>query len=354
ATAPVPLQAPADPVAPTRRVALPRSRAARGARHSARASLPGRHRDCGLRPRVLLGRRAAVLGARRRLHDRDGLRRRIGRPPDLPRGVWRAHRSRRGGPRRVRPAAHRVRRAAASLLGGPRPDARRPPGQRPRKPVPLRRPVDERSPAPRRRGLARRLRPRTRRRRPGSDHDAARPRRDVLLRRGRAPAVSPQGPGGLLQPARHGRFVRAAVRCGVACRAGRRPAAARAQRGRVARAADARGVQGPAQGRHRAPVQRRVRQDERRRDLPLPGMRERAVRQRGEVRLAHRVAELHEDGHPRRGGAADRPQARHGPHGGPVRALPLAPRARLRRRPARRRWPALVHEQRRPRPRSAL
>ncbi len=38
----------------------------------------------------------------------------------------------------------------------------------------------------------------------------------------------------------------------------------------MARAADARRVPRPAQGRDRAPVQRRVRQDERRRDLPLP------------------------------------------------------------------------------------
>ena len=45
----------------------------RGARHAAEAAVPGGDRGRLLRARLLLGRGAAVLGARRRLHDRGRL-----------------------------------------------------------------------------------------------------------------------------------------------------------------------------------------------------------------------------------------------------------------------------------------
>ena len=90
-----------------------------------------------LRPRLLLGRRARLLGGARRLHDRGRLRRRLHAEPDLRGGLLRADRPRRGRARRLRPEADQLRRAAEALLGGPRPDPGDAPGQRRRHPVPL-------------------------------------------------------------------------------------------------------------------------------------------------------------------------------------------------------------------------
>ena len=71
-------------------------RAPRGARHAAEAAVPRRDRDRLLRARLLLGRRAALLGTRRRLHDRGRLHERDHAEPDL-----------RGGLRRAGPATPR-------------------------------------------------------------------------------------------------------------------------------------------------------------------------------------------------------------------------------------------------------
>ena len=81
------------------------------------AAVPRGPGDRGLRPRLLLGRRAHVLGDARRLHDRRRLRRRPHAEPDLRGGLQRAHRPHRGRPRRLRPGRHHLRRAAASCSG---------------------------------------------------------------------------------------------------------------------------------------------------------------------------------------------------------------------------------------------
>ena len=105
------------------------------ARRSNRRS-PRASRRC-LRPGLFLGRRAAVLAARRRLHDRGRLRRRLHAEPDIRGGLQRLDRPHRGRAGRVRPHGSLARRAPAHVLGGPRPDAGHAPGQRHRHPVPL-------------------------------------------------------------------------------------------------------------------------------------------------------------------------------------------------------------------------
>ena len=117
----------------------PRARAPRRARHPAEAAVPRADGAARRRPRLLLGRRAAVLAARRRLHDGGRLRGRLHAEPDLRGGLQRLDRPHRGRARRVRPREDRARRDPAHVLGGPRPDAGHAPGQRRRHAVPLRR-----------------------------------------------------------------------------------------------------------------------------------------------------------------------------------------------------------------------
>ena len=69
------------------RARLRRARAPRRARHAAEAAVPRRDRGRLLRPRLLLGRRAALLGPRRRLHDRGRLHERDHAEPDLRGGL---------------------------------------------------------------------------------------------------------------------------------------------------------------------------------------------------------------------------------------------------------------------------
>ena len=114
-------------------------------------------------------------------------------------------------------------------------------------------------------------------------------------------------------------------------------------------AAVARAVPGAAAGGHRAGLHREVLGLPRRRRVPLRRVRRRAVRRVDQVRLRHRLAELHRaDG--RRGGRdRARHQPRHGARGGRVPPVRRPPGPRLPRRPRPDR-PALLHELLQPRP----
>ena len=114
-----------------------RARAARGSRHAAGAAVPGRARADRRRHGLLLGRRAHVLAAPGRLHDRGRLRGRLHAEPDLRGGLLRPHRAHRGRAGRLRSGAVAYEAPAAAVLGEPRPDAGHAPGQRRRHPVPL-------------------------------------------------------------------------------------------------------------------------------------------------------------------------------------------------------------------------
>ena len=107
-------------------------------RRGAEGALPARLRDGAVRARLLLGRRAQVLGGPRRSCHGGRLCRRAHAEPDLRGGLLRPDRPQRGGARRLRPEARELRRAAEGLLGEPRPDARHAAGQRRRHAVPLR------------------------------------------------------------------------------------------------------------------------------------------------------------------------------------------------------------------------
>ena len=72
-------------------------------REPASAAVPRRDRGRVLRPRLLLGCRAAVLGDRRRLRDRGRLPERLHSVPDLRRGLLGPDRPRRGRAGRLRP-----------------------------------------------------------------------------------------------------------------------------------------------------------------------------------------------------------------------------------------------------------
>ncbi len=72
---------------------------------------------------VLLGRRAEVLGAGRRLQHGRRVRGRPDAQPDLPRGLLGPNRPRRGGASGLRSAPRQLRAALEGLLGEPRPDA---------------------------------------------------------------------------------------------------------------------------------------------------------------------------------------------------------------------------------------
>ena len=104
--------------------------------------------------------------------------------------MLRPHRSHGGRPRRLRPGPDLVRRAAANLLGGPRPDPGDAAGERRRLPVPLGALLDDRRPAGGGARLEGALRDGSRPGRPRPDHDRARRGRAVLLRRDLPPAVS--------------------------------------------------------------------------------------------------------------------------------------------------------------------
>ena len=91
------------------------------------------------------------------------------------------------------------------------------------------------------------------------------------------------------------------------------------------------------------PFTRRVRLQQGLRRLPLRGLRRDAVRRRHEVRLRHRLAELHRAGRRRGGRAAPRQQPVHAPHGGPLPQLRWPSRPRVRRRPRAHRA-ALLHQ----------
>src|SRR5580704_17567932 len=67
--------------------------------------LSGRVRDGGVRARLLLGRRAQVLGSAGGMDDRRRLRRRLDPEPDLRRGVRRPDRAHRSRARRLRSEA---------------------------------------------------------------------------------------------------------------------------------------------------------------------------------------------------------------------------------------------------------
>ena len=75
--------------------------------------------------------------AERRLLDGSRLRRGSDAQPVVSRGLFRAHRTQRGGARGVRPQADHVRPDPQDLLGEPRPHAGHAPGQRLRHAVPI-------------------------------------------------------------------------------------------------------------------------------------------------------------------------------------------------------------------------
>ena len=88
--------------------------------------------------------------------------------------------------------------------------------------------------------------------------------------------------------------------------------------------------------------------------VSLRRVRSDAVRLHDEVRVRLRLAELHR-ARGRRGRRADRgPHARDGAHRGALPQLRVAPGPRLRRRPGRQGWPAVLHQLARAGPRNAL
>src|SRR5579884_3898218 len=120
----------------------------------------------------------------------------------------------------------------------------------------------------------------------------------------------------------------------------------REDRAGVARRADARAVRSaPGEG-DGASVHRRVRPRLRSRHVPLRGLRRRALRVRGEVRLRLRLACFLGACVGGRGGGGGRHELRHGPHRGPLRGLRRTSRTRLPRRAAPDRA-ALLHQLRR-------
>ena len=176
---------------------------------------PAGHRARALRNGLLLGRRAQVLGGARRLHDGGRLRRRRHAEPELRGSLLGAHGTQRSRARGLRSRAHELRRAAAHLLGEPRPDAGHAPGQRHRHPVPLGdlRPLGRAARAGAR--LARRVPAAPARGGLGRDHDRDRGRARVLLRRGVSPAIPGEESARLLRARRHGSHLsrRPRLRC---------------------------------------------------------------------------------------------------------------------------------------------
>ncbi|CAA9483993.1 MAG: Peptide-methionine (R)-S-oxide reductase MsrB, partial [uncultured Solirubrobacteraceae bacterium] len=119
----------------------------------------------------------------------------------------------------------------------------------------------------------------------------------------------------------------------------------------VAGAADPGAVRGPAQARDRAGLHGPVLGRQGGRRLPVRGLWRRALLLRHEVRLRDGMAELHGPDGRRERRDPDGPLAVHEAHGGRLQELRRAPRPRLRRRPARRRRQAVLHQLLRARPR---
>ncbi len=195
----------------------------RDSRHALRqrqphpATVSRRPRAGDVRPGLLLGRRARVLGGAGRLRDRRRLCRGPHAQSDLRGGLLRLYRPQRGGDGVVRPGEDILRGAAASVLGEPRPDPGHAPGQRCRHavslgPLHLFGGAEDAGP-----GVARDLPEGTRAEGLRRDHDRDRRGPGVLLRRGLSPAVSRQEPRRLLRPGRHRRVVphRAGRRGGI-------------------------------------------------------------------------------------------------------------------------------------------
>ena len=132
-----------------------------------------------------------VLADPRRLHDGRRLRGRPHAQPHLRRGVQRPHRTHRGrAASSSTRSTSRYERAAAAVLGEPRPDPGHAPGQRRRHPVPLG-DLHDSTPSSERGAIASRDTYAESSRRPGYGEITTEiaPRRTVLLRRGLPPAV---------------------------------------------------------------------------------------------------------------------------------------------------------------------
>src|SRR5260221_3293564 len=160
-----------------------------------------------LRDGLLLGRRAEVLGARRRLLDGCGLRGRPDEEPHLPRGLLRRdgpHRSRAG---RLRSAPDLLRRAPAHVLGEPRSHPGHAAGERRRHAVPQRHLHHQRRAARRSSRVARGVPEGADGFARGPDHDRDRGGAALLLRRGLPPAVPGEEPRRLLRAGRHRRLL---------------------------------------------------------------------------------------------------------------------------------------------------
>src|SRR5437773_8217174 len=104
-------------------------------------------------------------------------------------------------------------------------------------------------------------------------------------------------------------------------------------RSRVAGRAEPRAVPRPAREGHGASVQRRVRPDIRARQLPVCGLRHRAVQLRDQVRLGLRLARVLCAGERRGDRRGDGRDLGHDPHRGHVRGLRRPSRPRLPGRP---------------------
>ena len=161
-------------------------------------------RDGGLRPRLLLGRRAHLLAGGRRLHDGRRLRRRLHAEPDLRGGLLGQHRPHRGRARRLRPRGHAYEDMLRLFWEGHDPTQ----GMRQGNDVgtqyrsAILYTSDAQREPPRCRATptsASCLPPAT------AHHHGDRARRAVLLRRGLPPAVPGEEPERLLRPGRHRR-----------------------------------------------------------------------------------------------------------------------------------------------------
>ncbi|CAA9493371.1 MAG: Peptide-methionine (S)-S-oxide reductase MsrA, partial [uncultured Solirubrobacteraceae bacterium] len=184
-----------------------RARPPRGPRQPARAPVPRGLRDDRRRDGLLLGRRTRLLAGARGVDHRGRLRGGRDAEPLLRGGLFGEDGAHRGRARRLRPGRDELRGDAQAVLGGPRPDAGHAPGQRCRHPVPLGDLLEHGRRARGRRGVARDVPGRARRRGPRPDHDGDRQGRPVLLRRALPPAVPPQGPQRLLRPGRDRRLL---------------------------------------------------------------------------------------------------------------------------------------------------
>ena len=196
----------ADEALPGRSTRDPHRAAAFRQRPRAQGPLSRRARHGDVRARLFLGRRAQVLGARRRrLCHRGRLCRRPDAEPDLRGSLQRPHRPQRSRARGLRPEEDLLRAPAQDVLGKPRPDPGHAPGQRRRHPIPLRHLCVLAGTARRRRSLEGGLRQGARGRTDGADHHGNPRRAAVLFRRGLSPAISGEESARLLRPRRHRR-----------------------------------------------------------------------------------------------------------------------------------------------------